>query len=165
MINQDIFNKIEFDGNIERIRSMQQRTLNNILDFGRMARLMENEEINGKDAYSLIDMMTDLRKGIWSEIYRGRSIDRYRRNLQRAYVERMGELMTEEQESIPARWRSWVTRSNVNVSQSDIRPVVRGELTTLQRQLRNSVNSGDTLTRYHKQDLLKRIDLILNPIK
>jgi len=42
MINQDIFNKIEFDGNIERIRGMQERTLNNLLDFGRMARLMEN---------------------------------------------------------------------------------------------------------------------------
>ncbi|TQI69745.1 uncharacterized protein DUF5118 [Gramella sp. Hel_I_59] len=165
MINQDIFNKIEFDGNIERIRGMQQRTLNNLLDFGRMARLMENEEINGKDAYSLLDMMTDLRKGLWSEVYNGRSIDRYRRNLQRAYVEKMGELMTEEQDEIPARYRSWVTRSNVNVAQSDIRPVVRGELTTLQRQLRNTANSGDTLTRYHKQDLLKRIDLILNPMK
>ena len=165
MINQDIFNKIEFDGNIERIRGMQERTLNNLLDFGRMARLMENEEINGKDAYSLLDMMTQLRKGLWSEIYNGRSIDRYRRNLQRAYVEKMGELMTEEQDEIPARYRSWVTRSNVNVAQSDIRPVVRGELTTLQRQLRNTVNTGDTLTRYHKQDLLKRIDLILNPMK
>jgi len=165
MINQDIFNKIEFDGNIERIRGMQERTLNNLLDFGRMARLMENEEINGKDAYSLLDMMTDLRKGLWSEVYNGRSIDRYRRNLQRAYVEKMGELMTEEQDEIPARYRSWVTRSNVNVAQSDIRPVVRGELTTLQRQLRNTANSGDTLTRYHKQDLLKRIDLILNPMK
>jgi len=165
MIDQEIFNKIEFDGNIERIRGMQQRTLNDLLDFGRMARLMENEEINGKNAYSLLDMMTQLRKGLWSEVYNGRSIDRYRRNLQRAYVEKMGELMTEEQDQIPARYRSWVTRSNINVSQSDIRPVVRGELTTLQRQLRNSINSGDTLTRYHKQDLLKRIDLILNPIK
>jgi len=165
MIDQEIFNKIEFDGNIERIRGMQQRTLNDLLDFGRMARLMENEEINGKNAYSLLDMMTQLRKGLWSEVYNGRFIDRYRRNLQRAYVEKMGELMTEEQDQIPARYRSWVTRSNINVSQSDIRPVVRGELTTLQRQLRNSVNSGDTLTRYHKQDLLKRIDLILNPIK
>ena len=165
MINQEIFNKIEFDGNIERIRSMQQRSLNNILDFGRMARLMENEEINGDDAYSLMDMMTELRKGIWSEIYNGRTIDRYRRNLQRAYVERMEFLMTEEQDEIPARWRSWVTRSNVNVAQSDIRPIVRGELNTLERQLRNSINSGDQLTRYHKQDLLKRIDLILNPVK
>ncbi|MFV8225018.1 zinc-dependent metalloprotease [Christiangramia aquimixticola] len=165
MINQDIFNKIEFDGNIERIRNMQQKTLDNLLDFGRIARLMENEEINGKEAYSLLDMMTDLRKGLWSEVYSGKRIDRYRRNLQRAYIERLEHLMNEEQEEIPARWRSWITRSNVNVSQSDIRPVVRGELKTLERQIKNSVyRSGDTLTRYHLQDILKRIDLILNPV-
>ncbi|MDR5591982.1 zinc-dependent metalloprotease [Christiangramia sp. SM2212] len=165
LINQDIFNKIEFDGNIERIRNMQQRSLNNILDFGRMSRLMENEEINGKEAYSLLDMMTDLRKGIWSEVYSGKKVDRYRRNLQRAYIERMEHLMNEEQDEIPSRWRNWITRSNVNVSQSDIRPVVRGELKALERQVKNSIySSGDTLTRYHLQDVLKRIDLILNPV-
>lgn len=165
LINQDIFNKIEFDGNIERVRGMQQRALNNILDFGRMSRLMENEEINGNKAYSLLDMMTDLRKGIWSEIYSGQKVDRYRRNLQRAYIERMAYLMKEEQDEIPSRYRRWVSRSDVDVSQSDIRPVVRGELNTLERQIRNSLySSGDRLTRYHLQDALKRIDLILNPV-
>jgi len=164
LLREDIFNKIEYDGSIERVRTMQERALNNIMDFGRMARLMENEEIDNRDAYSLLDMMTDLRKGIWSEVYSGRNIDRYRRNLQRAYIERMEYMMNEEQDEIPARWRNWISRSNVDVSQSDIRPVVRGELTSLQRQLRNSANSGNTLTRYHKQDILKRIDLILNPI-
>ena len=127
---------------------------------------MENEEINGKEAYSLLDMMNDLRKGIWSEVYSGKRIDRYRRNLQRAYIERMEHLMNEEQDEIPARYRDWITRSNLDVSQSDIRPVVRGELKTLERQIKNSLyRSGDTLTRYHLQDVLKRIDLILNPIK
>ena len=164
LLREDIFNKIEYDGSIERVRTMQERALNNIMDFGRMARLMENEEIDNRDAYSLLDMMTDLRKGIWSEVYSGRNIDRYRRNLQRAYIERMEYMMNEEQDEIPARWRNWISRSNVDVSQSDIRPVVRGELNSLQRQLRNSANSGNTLTRYHKQDILKRIDLILNPI-
>lgn len=164
LLREDIFNKIEYDGSIERVRTMQERALNNLMDFGRMARLMENEEIGNRDAYSLLDMMTDLRKGIWSEVYSGRNIDRYRRNLQRAYIERMEYLMNEEQDEIPARWRKWISRSNINVSQSDIRPVVRGELSTLQRQLRNTANSGNTLTRYHKQDILKRIDLILNPI-
>jgi len=166
MINQEIFNKIEFDGNIERIRGMQQRSLNNILDFGRMARLMENEEINGNEAYSLLDMMTELRKGIWNEVYSGKRINRYRRNLQRAYIERMEHLMNEEQDEIPERYRDWITRSNLDVSQSDVRPVVRGELKTLEKQIKNSLyRSGDTLTRYHLQDVLKRIDLILNPIK
>lgn len=165
MIDQEIFNKIQFDGQVERIRNMQERTLNNILDFGRMARLMENEEVNGDEAYGLIDMMSDVRTGIWSEVYSGQNIDRYRRNLQRAYIERMEHLMTEEQSEIPSRYRSWITRSNIDVAQSDIRPVVRGELKTLQNQIRRASNRGDRLTRYHLQDALERIDLILNPIK
>ncbi|MGW1454969.1 zinc-dependent metalloprotease [Salegentibacter agarivorans] len=165
LIDQEIFNKIEFDGQVERIRNMQERSLNNLLDFGRMARLMENEEINGNEAYGLIDMMTDVRTGIWSELSSGQNIDRYRRNLQRAYIERMEHLMTEEQSEIPSRYRSWISRSNIDVAQSDIRPVVRGELKTLQSQIRRAANRGDRLTRYHLQDALERIDLILNPIK
>ena len=165
LIDQDIFNKVEFDGNLERVRGFQERSMNNLLDFGRMARLMENSDINGKDAYSLLNMMTDLRTGIWSELNRGNSIDLYRRNLQRAYLQRMEYLMTEEQTAIPARFRSWVKRSNIDVANSDIRPIVRGELVTLQGNIRNSMNrSNDKLTRYHLQDALKRIDLILNPI-
>ncbi|MCY2688607.1 zinc-dependent metalloprotease [Salinimicrobium sp. TH3] len=164
LIDQEIFNRIEFDGNVERIRNTQERTLNNLLDFGRMARLIENREMNGNSAYGLLDMMQDLRTGVWSELGRGQNIDTYRRNLQRAYIDRMEYLMTEEQSEIPARYRSWVTRSNVDVAQSDIRPVVRGELKKLQRDLRNSIGrSRDTLTRYHLEDALERVNLILDP--
>ena len=164
LIDQNIFNKIEFDGNVERIRNTQERTLNNLLDFGRMARLIENRQINGTGGYGLLDMMQDLRTGIWSELGTSREIDTYRRNLQRAYLDRMEYLMTEEQENIPSRFRSWVTRSNVDVAQSDIRPVVRGELQKLQRELRSSLNRNhDTMTRYHIQDALERVELILNP--
>jgi hypothetical protein len=164
LIDQEIFNRIEFDGNVERIRNTQERTLNNLLDFGRMARLIENREMNGSDAYGLLEMMQDLRTGIWSELRRGQNIDTYRRNLQRAYMDRMEYLMNEEQEAIPARYRSWVTRSNIDVAQSDIRPIVRGELKKLQRDLRNSIaRSRDTLTRYHLEDALERVNLILDP--
>ncbi len=161
LIDQEIFNKIEFDGNVERLRNTQERTLNNILDFGRMARLIENREINGREAYGLLDMMTDLRTGIWSELRNGRAISTYRRNLQRAYIDRMEYLMTQEQ-GPSSRWGG----TSVEVKQSDIRPVVRGELVTLQRDIRNAANrSGDQLTRYHLLDAVERIDLILNPVK
>ncbi|MFN4761703.1 zinc-dependent metalloprotease [Gillisia sp. Q332] len=160
LIDQEIFNKIEFDGNMERVRNFQERTLSNLLDFGRMARLMENSSINGKDAYSLMNMMTDVRTGLWSELNRGGAISNYRRNLQRAYIARMEYLMTEEQSPAMRRFGS-----SVDVAQSDIRPIVRGELVTLQRNIRNAANrSNDQLTRYHLLDALERIDLILNPI-
>ena len=158
LIEPEIFNKIEFDGNVERIRNTQENTLNNILEFGRMARLIENEERN-EEAYTLIEMMEELRNGIWSELGTGRSISTYRRNLQRAYIDRMAYLMTEEQGN-----GRFSAGTSVDVVQSDIRPVVRGELLKLQRNLRNAIGrANDTMTRYHLIDALQRVNLILDP--
>ncbi|TXK74597.1 zinc-dependent metalloprotease [Mesonia sp. HuA40] len=163
MLDKEIFNKIEYDGSVERIRAYQVRTLNNLLDFGRMARLIENENIN-ENAYGLLDMMTELRTGIFSELAQGKTIDVYRRNLQRAYVDRMQYLMTEKQNKIPSRLRSWINQSGINVAQSDIRPVVRAELNNLNRQAQRAISrTSDRMSRYHLQDLVERIDAILNP--
>jgi Met-zincin/Domain of unknown function (DUF5117)/Domain of unknown function (DUF5118) len=163
LIDTTIFDKIESAGNVERIRSFQTRTLNNILDFGRMERMIENETINGNTAYSFLSMMRDLRQGIWDELRTGRSIDTYRRNLQRAYIDRMEFLMTKEQSQIPAAFRRFVRRTNVNVNQSDIRAVVRAELKSLQRSVRTAATNSSGMKRIHLQDVLERIDAILNP--
>jgi hypothetical protein len=164
LIDDEIFNKVEFAGSVERIRGYQARTVNNILDFGRMARMIENETLNGSSAYSILEMMTDLRTGIWSELPRGRTIDTYRRNLQRSYLSRMEYLMTEKQAPVPARFRSFIKRTNVNVEQSDIRPVVRGQLVTLRSQIRSAIpKTSDRMSKYHLQDAVVRIDNILDP--
>ena len=126
MINEEILNKIEYAGTLNRIRSLQSSYLNRVLDFGRMARLIENEAINGKNAYSLIEMMTDLRKGIFNEVYNNEIIDVYRRNLQLAYLDRISYLMSNEQSSTPSWARNYVT--SVKVSQSDIRTVAANQL-------------------------------------
>ena len=164
LIDTNIFSKVENSGSVERLRNAQVRTLNNILDFGRMARIIENETLNGKKAYTLINMMSDLRRGIWSELPSGRKIDTYRRNLQRAYIERLEFLMKNEQTPIPAQYRSYVSRTSVNVSQSDIRPVVRGELRNLRVNIRGAIaRTTDRLSKYHLQDALERINNILDP--
>ena len=164
LIDSNIFNKVESAGSVERLRRAQVRALNNILDFGRMARVIENETLNGNNAYTLINMMRDLRRGIWSELPSGRKIDTYRRNLQRAYIERLDFLMKNEQSVVPARFRSFVRRTSVDVSQSDIRPVVRGELINLRANIRGAIGrTPDRLSRYHLQDALERINDILDP--
>ena len=162
LMDNNIFNKIENAGAIERLRGTQTRTLNNILDFGRMQRLIENESINGRDSYTFLNMMQDVRRGVFSELSRGRSIDTYRRNLQRAYIDRMAFLMTGDQPTIPAQFRRFVRRTNVNVSQSDIRAVVRAELKSLRSALR-SAGGGDRLTRIHIADAIERVNDILDP--
>ncbi len=164
LIDAQIFNKVEFAGSVERLRGYQTRTLINMLDFGRMERMIENEALNGKKAYSLPEMMTDLRKGIWYELGRGRTIDVYRRNLQRSYLVRMQQLMTEEQKPVPEQFKKYIKRTNVNVEMSDIRPVVRYQLKALKNEINAAIpRTLDRMSKYHLQDAVVRIDDILNP--
>jgi hypothetical protein len=163
MLDEEIFNKIQFDGYLEDLRNLQERTLDDLLDFGRFARMMENEEIN-EDAYTPIEMMEDLRKGLFSELRSGKEITRARRNLQRTYITRMHELMTEEQSALPARYRSYINRSNIEVKNSDIRPLVRAELKQLKKDLQSGLyRTRDTMSKYHIEDAIERIDDILDP--
>jgi hypothetical protein len=162
MLDENIFSKTEFSGSVERVRSLQARTLNNILDAGRMARMIENETTNGSKAYSIISMMSDLRKGVWTEIYNGSSIDTYRRNLQRAHLDRLDYLLNTAKNQ-RGRNGGYYKISGININQSDVKSVARGELKRLQRDAKAASRRGNTLTRYHLQDVVDRIDLILDP--
>lgn len=157
LLDNNIFDKIENAGSVERVRGFQTRTLNNLLDFGRMARMLENEAMNDADAYSLVTMMSDLRAGLFSELRSRQAIDIYRRNLQRAYVERLEFIMTEDQSS-----GRFFSGTRVNVGQSDIRAVVRAELKDLKRDLQNN-RLRDRMSSIHSEDLVERINMILDP--
>ena len=160
MIDKNILNKIEFAGNVNRIRATQSRTLNSILDFGKMARLIENEAINGAKAYTLIEMMSDLKKGIWEELYTNKPIDVYRRNLQLAYIDRINYIMNEEQGSTPSWARSYVT--TVKVSQSDIRTVSVGQLLELKKEIKKSLKkNSDEMSKIHLMTVEAKINRIL----
>ena len=163
LIDKDIIGRTEYSGITERIRNTQVKTLDNILDLGRMMRMIENETLNGKEAYTLISMMTDLRNGIWSELRTGKKIDTYRRNLQRAYVEKLGNLTTAKNVK-KYNGSSYVKNTAVTVKQSDIIPIVRGELNRIKRDAKRAANATTNTTRkYHLQDIVERIDGVLDP--
>ena len=165
LIEQNVLKRIEGTGSMERIRRFQSRTLSQLLDFGRLARLLEGEAMQGAQTYTALNMLDDLRQGIWSELNSRSAIDPFRRNLQRAYVERMEYLMTEEQNFPPGSFFSqFVTQ--VDVSQSDIRPLVRGQLKTLLKDTQKAAKvSSDKLTKYHLEDVVERIEKVLGEKK
>ena len=163
MIDKNIYAKTQFSGAIEKIGSVQTRTLYNILDSGRMARMIENQTMNGSKAYSLVAMFSDLRKGVWSELYTGKTIDTYRRNLQRAHINRLDYLLNTAKNQRGAN-RGYFKQSTVNIGQSDIKAMVRGELNRIKREIRTAVSkASNTTSRYHLQDAIARIDLALDP--
>ncbi len=156
MINKEILNKIEYAGTTERIRSLQSGYLNRVLDFGRMARMIENEALNGSNAYSLIEMMDDLKDGIWLELDKGENIDIYRRNLQRSYISRLAFIMKNDQPSRPG-WEDYIT--NVKVDVSDIRSVSMGCLIELKKDLKKAIKKySDKSTKSHINYCISMID-------
>lgn len=153
LMNADISRRIEHAGMVERIRALQVRHLDNLLSTSRLQRMIENQGFEGNQTYTVLEMMQDLRKGIWSEMYKGQATDLTRRNLQRAYLEQMESLLTEDSDS---------PRQRFDVSQSDVRPIVRAELQLLKSDIgKNQTRVKDDLTRYHLQDAVARIDKIL----
>ncbi|MCC9018785.1 MULTISPECIES: zinc-dependent metalloprotease [Flavobacterium] len=157
IVNVTTLKNTDFAGYAEKFRSLQVRQLNSLLSIGRIGRLVDNE-ILGADTYKALDLLRDTRKGIWKEAATPGNVTIYRRNLQRGYMDRMGALMTEE---IKPSDRSTVY---YNVGQSDVRALVRGELNALRSiLLAAKARPVNAETKYHYEDCIKRIDLILNP--
>jgi hypothetical protein len=148
LVDKQILQNINPDGYFEVLRSVQTRHLNSLLSFDRIGRLINSETVDS-DYYAAIDLLQDLQKAMFSRS----DVDIYKRNLQRAYVDRLEYLMITDP-----------SRSDYNVAQSDVRALVRGELSGLQYTLRNKINATtNKVDRYHYEDLLARVDNVLNP--
>jgi hypothetical protein len=157
IVNMNTLKNTNYSGYTERFRSLQVRHLNSLLSFGRIGRLMDAEVI-GADTYKALDFLKDTRKGIWKEANVATNVTIYRRNLQRGYIDRMTYLMTEEIKPSDRATEYY------NVAQSDIRALVRGELNVLKKTLTAAkAMAVNTETKYHYEDCIKRIDLVLNP--
>ena len=162
LINKEISNKIEFTGLTERIRKSQSNNLKKILDFARLGRIIENNAVNDNESYSLIEMLNDLQSGIWSELRTSSAITVYRRNLQKAYLERMDYLINKKQSEITGIEKYTLKRTKVNINQSDIISVCRGKLEELKSQIKKRLPIyRDEYSKYHLKDMINRIDSTL----
>nr|WP_246124833.1 zinc-dependent metalloprotease [Algibacter pacificus] len=144
LISAEINDKIQSSGIIERINGAQTKTLNSILSTSRLKRMIENESLNGNNAYKLTTMMRDLRNGIWKELNSGKNVDTYKRNLQREHINRLAYLMNSK-------------------SSSDINAISRAELTTLRSLIRSRIGSRNAITNIHLRDMVEQINQILDP--
>ena len=158
LVNTSILKNTDHTGYLEKFRSIQVRVLNKILSFETLGRL-QNATIIDNDAYKPITFLSELRNGIWSELPTNQNITIYRRNLQRAYLDRMNFLMNEE-------LKNSTSKEYYNVSQSSVRAIVRGELKNLKNEIKLKKDFFNSLeSKYHLEDCLERIEAILNPEK
>ena len=149
LLDQDVLDLIQPFGSGNSIMQGQRRMLMNLMSTSRLNRMAEMEATrSGSEVYAVDDMMTDLRKGIWQELGQNRvSIDMYRRNVQRAYLDVM-------EIQLPGTFIR---------SSSEGTAMIRGHLRALKRDVDRAVSrAADNPTRYHLEDVSERIRDILD---
>ena len=134
-----------------RLLAGQVRVLARLNEDDRLQRLAEWQQFDGsQSAYSLLEMMDDVRKGIWSELSAPTGsivVSPARRQLQQAYITLMG-----------AKIASGTT------TPQDVRPVVRGELIDTKTAIQSALaRTTDRATRLHLLDAKETLQQILYP--
>ncbi|PZX51999.1 zinc-dependent metalloprotease [Algoriphagus chordae] len=146
LLQKEILSNIKPSGAVTAIGNLQSRILSNVLRKDRLERMIDNEALNGTEAYSMTQMLSNLRKGIWSELSGSKDIDAFRRNLQRAHVERLASLMTQDEKS-----------------RSDISAAARAELKAIQSSARSSSTRYPAgIVQNHLRDIDALVDSLLD---
>jgi hypothetical protein len=143
-------------GGLRALQARQAAALNRLLDPRRMDILGEMEATQPGDSYPLVEFLDDVREGVWGDLESASAINGYRRALQRAYVERMASLMTEQPEGNAFQGPA------PNLSRSDMRPLIRAQLVDLRADIEAaSRRMGHRVSEAHLEDLIIRIEGIL----
>jgi len=147
-IKAEILRRIEPSGAIARVNAAQERILNSLLNNARFDRLVEEEALDGAAAYKPAEFMSDVRRGIWSELESGPvRIDVYRRNLQNSSIDLLSNKLN---------GRTAVT--------DDYRALIKAELRDLTSALATAMpRAADRQTRAHLADARDQIAKALDP--
>jgi hypothetical protein len=148
-------NKLSTIGNVQANilgRLINTNTFNKLFRF----------EAESTNAYTATEMLTDLGRGIWSELSARRPIDIYRRSLQKSFVESLGRIINPEASgglqisfgpSVPSGSKT-----------SDAISIAKAQLRTLASEIRAALPVyKDANSRAHLQDVLDRINETLKP--
>ena len=158
LLDQNVLAKINPDNGVELIKGIQDGTLSSLLSLDRMARLMETSSMN-KANYSIDKLMSDLKRGIFSELRTNTAIDIYRRNLQKAFVSKLIDAISLDK-SAAANFNG----RRIVIADTDLPSIARGHLIELRSQLKAAnALATDRLSKFHIADLVARIDKALNP--
>ncbi|CAN5777157.1 zinc-dependent metalloprotease [soil metagenome] len=165
LLNIEVLRRIEQEGTVARLRGAQANVLNTLLARGRLDRMIEYEALatRSTDTYTLANMLSDLRQGVWGEMgHSSPRVDVYRRNLQRAYLEAVERTLVPPPP--PTQQAGGPGATQQPRWANDARPILRGELQELDRVAQQAIGrTTDTMTRLHLRDVRLEIERLLDP--
>lgn len=140
---------------INGIASVQQAVVGNLISESTFNKLLQFEAAEGNNAYTVSEMMTDLRKGIWKELYSRQPVDMYRRNQQQMHAERLIAFI----KPAPAAPGGRSFGPVISAKNSDMLSIAKGQTRTLAAEIHAALPAvKDPTTRLHLKDVLERLE-------
>ncbi len=147
------------------ILSLQEAALGRMLSTATMNKMLNAEAAIGSQAYTVYDLLTDLKQIVFTELATKKPVDIYRRNLQKSYIERLGNIINPTQTGTT----TFVIRGGgaqplMDAKKSDVMSYLKGHA----RELKAMADAAaalntDRATRYHLLDLSDRLKNMLDP--
>ena len=145
LLKKDIVQRLGMHGVAEKISIYQKKLLAAMLNIDTASRILDLEA-TGYDNYTLVELVEDLKEGIFDELNDNNpEINVFRRNLQRFFVEQMISFISGE-----------------SAAKNDLQAVARGTLIDLQKKLQQHISKNRKgIEHYHFIDLKEIIDIAL----
>jgi hypothetical protein len=148
MIDKDLYRISSAD--FVQVENVQKTVLLQLLDATVLNRLVGEEVLDGAKTYTAAEMISDLKRGIFSELPAHKAVTLNRRNLQKTYVDKLLILL------VP-------TRDGLS-NQSDAISVLRAQARQLMTETQSAAAAApDAATRMHLADLHDRLFNALKP--
>lgn len=147
------------------IMSIQTTVLGRLVNNNTFNKLFRFEASGQKSPYTVSEMVTDLRKGIWSELTTRKPIDIYRRNLQKSFTEQLvNNLKSDGMPTITlSSGRGFAMPSDFSRT-TDAMSIAKAQLRILQAEIRAALPAyKDAASRAHLMDVNDRITEVLEP--
>ena len=149
LMDTAVLNKVNTIDTPIYVQDAQVRMLNSLLDVKRINSLLNQMQQFGARAYPADKYLTTLHQGIWKELNAANVVvDNYRRNLQKAYVGSLMEVMISK---------------DAEATETDASSMLKADMYLLQKQIAHALpKTTDLLTKVHLMDLQHRIKSALS---
>ena len=174
-LNQQLFttptwlidNKVTLNTAVDPLTTvgrLQEFTLNRLISDRVFQNLSSIEAFAPGNSFSSLDMLAELKNGIFSEIRSGRTIDVYRRQLQKSYVNQLISYLKPPAASSINIPGLVIFSLAAGRERGDGQSAVRAHLEQLRTELTSGANrTGNAMSKAHLRDLSSRIQQALDP--
>lgn len=167
LLNKEILGKFSNPGLEDPVSVVQANNLKSLLSPARLFRLSVCTGRYGTAAYSVDELLTDVKKGVWSELAGAGVIDPYRRKLQKEYIADLVALISEETPAAPVIVGTLPRGFNIftgDIRNTDVPSAARAQLVELRSEITAAIGrEADRASKEHLKDVAERIRRALNP--